>query len=220
MSGKGFKRHSTDRKNITWIGSCSGCDLEFEVEAGDVTEDGDDALSGFLQDYAESHESECDGNVGWIRKDEQSEVLTDGGIDQARFPRRSVIAFLPFLTAGCLSELIGDDTIEKLEGVDEMDFADELRDRGFDVDSVMTMANDVSVMFYRDDVSEQIEDLAEAFVPYRGIVEVALAFTILEDVDERHGAGAIGREVVDAYAEGEIDFESYVSQVKETYYEF
>lgn len=75
MSDPGYSRHSTNRKDISWVASCDTCDLEFEIEVEQASEDGQEYVENAFAELVAGHESECGGTVGWMREDEQTEVL-------------------------------------------------------------------------------------------------------------------------------------------------
>lgn len=73
MSGP--HRYVTDRQDIVYLGDCSGCDLVFEIEGSMVAAAGAGELQDALEEFAELHSKDCDGNVSWIKQSEPTEVL-------------------------------------------------------------------------------------------------------------------------------------------------
>lgn len=90
MSDPGYTHHGTDRTDVVWIGECDGCDLAFEIEGREVSADGEAALEDALADVIEGHEGQCGGTISWVRRDEPSETLTDGGPTQPASERITV----------------------------------------------------------------------------------------------------------------------------------
>jgi len=121
--------------------------------------------------------------------------------------------------AGCLSSSDESEfSKERIEGATVSDFESSLVDHGIDVDSTMEISGDVSLMYYRgSDPDAQIETIALAFVPYRGIVKRGLAFTALESQSSRHGVGMINRTWADSYASGDLSRSDYLTKVKDSY---
>jgi len=121
--------------------------------------------------------------------------------------------------AGCLSS--SDDSefsTERIEGATASDFESSLEEHGIDVDSTREIAGDLSLMYYRgSDPDAQIETIALAFVPYRGIVKRGLAFTALESQSSRHGVGMINRTWADSYASGDLSRSEYIKKVQDSY---